>query len=132
MAYGWQQEAIEENARTISELGRSLYESVRTLGSHFDMLGSRLKSGLDAYNQAVASLEGNVLVKARKFKDLHAANGGDDIKTLEVVDRVPRMLQASELTGGLPFADTAVDGEAVPVDVAKEVLDVEAAAIEFV
>ena len=131
VAYGWQQEAIEENARTISELGRSLYESVRTLGSHFDMLGSRLKSGLDAYNQAVASLEGNVLVKARKFKDLHAANGGDDIKTLEVVDRVPRMLQASELTGGLPFADTGVGGEA-PVDVAKEVLDVEAAAIEFV
>ena len=112
VAYGWQQQAIEENARKISELGRGLYESVRTLGGYFDQLGSRLKSSLDAYNQAVASLEGNVLVKARKFKDLQAANGGEDIKALETVDRVPRMLQAPELTGGLPFAEGDVEAEA--------------------
>src|SRR5499427_7159345 len=81
VAYGWQQEAMEENARKISDLGRQLYEAVRVLGSHFDALGGRLKSSLDAYNQAVGSLEGNVLVKARKFKELHAANGGEEIKT---------------------------------------------------
>ena len=104
VAYGWQQEAMEENARKISELGRNLYEAVRVLGGHFDSLGAKLKSSLDAYNQAVGSLEGNVLVKARKFKELHAANGGEEIKSLEPIDRVPRMLQAPELTDGLPFA----------------------------
>lgn len=103
VAYGWQQEAMEENARKISDLGRSLYEAVRVLAGHVDALGSRLKSSLDAYNQAVGSLEGNVLVKARKLKELQAANGGEDIRTLEPIDRVPRMLQASELTDGLPF-----------------------------
>ncbi|MCC7417297.1 MAG: DNA recombination protein RmuC [Acidobacteria bacterium] len=103
VAYGWQQQAMEENARAISENGRNLYESVRKLADHFDNLGTRLKSSLDAYNQAVGSLEGNVLVKARKFKDLQAANGAEDIKAIEPVDRVPRMLQAPELTGGLPF-----------------------------
>src|SRR5262245_52213481 len=105
VAYGWQQEAMEENARKISELGKTLYESVRTLGTRFDTLGTRLKSSLEAYNEAVGSLEGNVLVKARKFKDLQSANGGEEIKTLEPIDRVPRMLQAPELTGGLPFHD---------------------------
>jgi DNA recombination protein RmuC len=105
VAYGWQQEAIQENARHISELGRDLYDAVRRLGEHFDTLGSRLKSSLDAYNQAVGSLEGNVLVKARKFRDLQAANGGEDIPALEPVDRVPRVLQARELTDGLPFTD---------------------------
>ncbi len=70
VAYGWQQEAMEENARKISDLGRNLYESVRTLGERFQTLGSRLKSSLEAYNDAVGSLEGNVLVKARKFKEL--------------------------------------------------------------
>jgi DNA recombination protein RmuC len=110
VAYGWQQQAMEENARKISDLGRSLYESIRSLATHFDTLGARLKSSLDAYNQAVGSLEGNVLVKARKFKELQAANGGEEIKTLEPVDRVPRMLQAPELTGGLPFpSDDVVD-----------------------
>jgi DNA recombination protein RmuC len=104
VAYGWQQQAMEENARKISENGKLLYEAVRTLGSRFDTLGARLKSSLEAYNDAVGSLEGNVLVKARRFKELQAANGGEEIKPLEPIDRVPRMLQAPELTDGLPFA----------------------------
>jgi DNA recombination protein RmuC len=107
VAYGWQQEAMEENARKISELGRGLYDAVRVLGGHFDTLGARLKSSLEAYNQAVGSLEGNVLVKARRFKELQATNGVEEIKVLEPIDRVPRMLQARELTDGLPFAEAS-------------------------
>ncbi len=114
VAYGWQQEAMEENARKISELGRGLYDAVRVLGGHFDTLGARLKSSLEAYNQAVGSLEGNVLVKARRFKELQATNGAEEIKALEPIDRVPRMLQAPELTDGLPFAEpTEEDAERV-------------------
>jgi DNA recombination protein RmuC len=113
VAYGWQQEAMEENARKISDLGRQLYEAVRVLGGHFDDLGSRMKSSLEAYNKAVGSLEGNVLVKARKFKELQAANAVEDIPALEPVDRVPRMLQARELTDGLPFQDADADSEAL-------------------
>ncbi|MGE0704272.1 MAG: DNA recombination protein RmuC [Vicinamibacterales bacterium] len=109
VSYGWQQEAMEENARKISDLGRSLYESVRTLGGHFETLGSRLKSSLDAYNQAVGSLEGNVLVRARKFRDLQAAGSADELKSIEPIDRVPRVLQSPELTGGLPFADSEAE-----------------------
>src|SRR3954471_6455137 len=105
VAYGWQQEAMEDNARKISDLGRQLYDAVRSLGGHFDTLGTRLKSSLEAYNQAVGSLEGNVLVKARRFKDLQAAASGEEIDSLEPVDQVPRMLQAPELTGGLPFTE---------------------------
>jgi DNA recombination protein RmuC len=111
VAYGWQQQAVEENARKISEIGRNLYESVRVLGGHFDALGTRLKSSLEAYNQAVGSLEGNVLVKARKLRELSGANGSEEIKPLEPIDRVPRMLQSPELTHGLPFHD--VDAEEV-------------------
>jgi DNA recombination protein RmuC len=103
VAYGWQQDAMEDNARKISELGKTLYESIRSLGGHVHDLGARLKSALDAYNQTVGSLEGNVLIRARKFKELHAANGGEEIKTIDPIDRVPRMLQAPELTDGLPF-----------------------------
>jgi DNA recombination protein RmuC len=111
VAYGWQQKAMEENARQISELGRNLYESIGKLATHFDDLGTRLKATLDVYNKAVGSLEGNVLVKARKFKELQAANGGEDIVSLEVIDRVPRMLQSRELTDGLPFAESALEVE---------------------
>ena len=105
VAYGWQQEAMEENARKISDLGRTCTNRCARSGAQFDTLGTRLKSSLEAYNEAVGSLEGNVLVKARKFKELQAANGGEEIKPLEPIDRVPRMLQAPELTDGLPFHD---------------------------
>lgn len=123
VAYGWQQDAIEDNARKISELGRQLYDAVRTLGGHFDTLGARLKSSLDAYNLAVGSLEGNVLVKARKFKDLQAATGAEDVKPLEVIDRVPRMLQARELTDGLPFADAEPESPDADVAAGAEVVN---------
>jgi DNA recombination protein RmuC len=120
VAYGWQQQAMEENARKISELGRNLYEATRKLGEHFETLGSKLKGALDAYNGAVGSLEGNVLVKARKFKEYQAANGGEEIKALEPIDRVPRMLQAAELTDGLPF-QTEGEADADLLEAAKEV-----------
>ncbi len=105
VAYGWQQEAMEENARHISELGRNLYESVRSLARHVSDLGSRLNASLEAYNKAVGSLEGNVLVKARRFKELQVAPNAEEIERLEPLDRVPRALQAAELTNGLPFTD---------------------------
>jgi DNA recombination protein RmuC len=109
VAYGWQQQAVEENARRISELGRQLYDAVRVLGGHVDTLGTRLKSALDAYNSAVGSLEGNVLIKARKFKELQSAGASEDIPAVEVIDRVPRVLQAPELTDGLPFESLEAD-----------------------
>ncbi len=112
VSYGWQQEAVAENAQKISELGRNLYDALRSLAGHFDDVGSRLKASLEAYNRAVGSLEGNVLIKARKFKDLQAANS-EDIKSLEPIDRVPRMLQAGELTDGLPFHDAETAAEEV-------------------
>jgi len=109
VAYGWQQEAQTENAQRISELGRSLYDAIRVLAGHFDDVGGRLKASLDAYNRAVGSLEGNVLVKARRFKELHVANGDADIEPLEPIDRTPRLLQAPELLDGLPFKDAEVE-----------------------
>ncbi len=105
VAYGWQQEAVARDAQQIAETGRRLYDAVGKLAEHFEKLGQKLRGSIDAYNDAIGSLEGNVLVKARRFKDLQTANGSEEIKIIEPVDRVPRRLQASELTGGLPFHD---------------------------
>src|SRR5262247_2519553 len=78
VAYGWQQEAVARDAQQIADVGRKLYEAVATLASHFDRLGTRLRSSLEAYNETVGSLEGNVLIKARKFRELRAADAGEE------------------------------------------------------
>ena len=113
VAYGWQQDAMEENARKINELGKNLYEAIRSMGGHVGALGGKLKAALDAYNDTIGSLEGNVLVKARRFKELQAANGGEEIRTIEPIDRVPRMLQAPELTEGLPFGHVEIEHDEI-------------------
>jgi DNA recombination protein RmuC len=89
VAYGWRQAQVEENAKHISELGKTLYERLRTFAGHLAGMGKNLGQSVDAYNKAVGSLELRVLPAARRFKEMGAA-GGDEIETLEVVDRVTR------------------------------------------
>jgi DNA recombination protein RmuC len=94
-AYLWQQEKITQNARQISELGRELYDRLKTFLGHFQSLGSSMERSVESYNKAVGSMESRVLVSARKFKELGAA-AGEEIPELEPVDEVPRTLAAPE------------------------------------
>jgi len=115
VSFGWQQESIAREANQIAELGRKLYDAVSTLADHFARLGSRLGGAVEAYNDAVGSLERNVLVKARRFKELKAANGGD-VPEIAVIEQGPRRLQAPELIDEVALVPADVSGgEVEPV-----------------
>jgi DNA recombination protein RmuC len=92
VAYGWRQEAIARNAQEISALGKELYERLRTLAGHFKAVGGGLDRAVESYNKAVGSLEGRVLVSARKFSELGSAVS-EAIPELEPVDSTARNLQ---------------------------------------
>jgi DNA recombination protein RmuC len=96
VAYGWRQEQVARNARDISDLGKQLYERMRTLAEHIANIGSGLERANTAYNQAVGSIESRVLPSARRFKDLGAASGSE-IVTIQPVDIQPRQLAIPEL-----------------------------------
>jgi DNA recombination protein RmuC len=92
VAYGWRQETIERNAKIISALGKDLHDRLRTLAQHFEGLGKGLDKAVEAYNKAVGSLEGRVLVSARRFAELGAPIS-EEIGELEPIDTTSRTLQ---------------------------------------
>jgi DNA recombination protein RmuC len=89
-AYGWRQKALEENAQKISDLGRELFERIVTMNEHFGRIGSSLKSAVENYNKSLASLEGRVVVSARRLKELKVSTT-KELESALPVDVVPRL-----------------------------------------
>jgi DNA recombination protein RmuC len=95
IAYGWRQESIARNAQEISRLGRELYERVGKMAEHFDDMRRALTRTVDSYNDAVGSLEGRVLVSARRFRDLGIS--GEELPMMEPVQVGVRGVNAPEM-----------------------------------
>ena len=70
VAFGWRQIAVTENAEKIQELGEQLYKRVTTFVEHLTKVGKNLNNSVNAYNDAIGSLERQVLPGARKFEEL--------------------------------------------------------------
>src|ERR1700688_184980 len=91
VSYGWNQEKLARNAQQISTLGKELHDRLRKLAGHITGVGTNLDRAVEAYNQAVGSLENRVLVSARKFAELGAAVA-EDIPELEPIETTSRAL----------------------------------------
>jgi DNA recombination protein RmuC len=96
IAYGWQQEAIAENAREIADAGRDLYDRISTFAGYIAKVGKGLESANKSYNSAIGSLERMVLPGARRLKDLRATSAGD-MESPEPIDTDIRAITAPEL-----------------------------------
>ncbi len=99
VAYGWQQDSLADHAREIQRDGALLYQRLAVLGDHFSGVGKGLNSAVAAYNKAVGSLEGRVLVTARRFAEKGVVGGGErEIPHPVPVDAMTRPLQSPELS----------------------------------
>jgi DNA recombination protein RmuC len=104
--FGWRQEALAENAREISEHAAELYKRLAKFGEHFQKVGRGLTTAIGSYNDAVGSMERNVLPSARRMKELKAAHDSvvmPDLAMIETAARpisAPELLSSSELLSG--------------------------------
>ena len=108
---GWKTQALTERTREIHELGRDLHRRLAAMGGHLDKLGRSLKGSVDAYNQAIGSLESRVLVTARQFEDISGTR--EHLAEPRPITQQPRPLMAAELT------ESPDQGDAEPRRVAR-------------
>jgi DNA recombination protein RmuC len=78
VSFGWQQEALVEDARAVGLLGRELHRRLGTFAEHLDGIGRALERAVTNYNDAVGSLESRVMVSARRLADYAGGNGPVD------------------------------------------------------
>jgi len=92
--YGWRQQEMAENARTIGETGRELFERFCVFLEHFAKVGDGLTRAADAYDKAVGSYEARVRPAAKRLGEQSAA--GRDL---------PEPGRAARPSRGLPEPD---------------------------
>ena len=109
VAHAWRQEALAENFREVARLGKEFYERLATFADYFDDVRKKLDGAVQAYNTAVGSFEGRVLVSARRLRDLNVTTK-EEIPTPQTVDTVPRVLKQANLLG-LPEGATTEEPE---------------------
>jgi DNA recombination protein RmuC len=107
VAYTWRQEALARNAQEVLRLGQDLYGRLATLGGNVGKLGNALNSAVQKFNATVGSLEGRVLVTARRFAELNVVD--DVLATPAQVEIVARQVQAPELVASATDALVAID-----------------------
>jgi DNA recombination protein RmuC len=81
-SFGWKQERLTINAEEISRLGRGLHESIGAMAEHLEDLRRRMDGTFSTFNKVIGSFENNVLVKARRFREL----GAGSVKEIPVID----------------------------------------------
>lgn len=83
IAHLWKEDSISKNAKEIAKTGKELYDRLLTMNNHFVRLGKNLSISVDAYNQAMASLNTRVIVSAKKLKNIGLADKeGETLKEL--------------------------------------------------
>jgi DNA recombination protein RmuC len=91
IAFGWRQEEIQKNADEIATLGRELHARLSLLSKHLAGVGDAIGKTVSQYNAFVSSFDARVMVTARKFREMGAAEGGAQIVEAAPIDAQPRL-----------------------------------------
>lgn len=89
VALGWREQVVNEHAKMVCELGKTMHERLVTMTEHFTRLKRSLDGSIEAYNKAVGSFESRVLPTARRFQEI-GITGTDEIEQLEPIEKLTK------------------------------------------
>ncbi len=95
VAYGWRQVALAENAERIREHAETLHQRIATFAEHMQKVGGALENSVQHFNNAVGSLERQVLPAARRFTEL-GVQSKKDMPDLEPIETAARLTDAKK------------------------------------
>lgn len=72
--YGWRQNKILDEVKSIATLGNELYERLLTISDHFSTLRESLSNAIKSYNQLLGSFEARLLPSAKKLSSFAKKN----------------------------------------------------------
>ncbi len=90
---GWQKWEFARNADEIRKLGSEMHERLLMFLKNYGTVQQRLTQTVSAFNSSVGSLEGRVLVSARRMAEMRAVDP-TDIKEFEQIETLPRQLSS--------------------------------------
>ena len=90
VAYGWQQQAMSENARHIAAEGKELYQRITPFFRHLNSLRRHIDQTVESYNQSIGSLERRVLPSVQRLQELDVGDG--ELDAPETIDQRTRSL----------------------------------------
>jgi DNA anti-recombination protein RmuC len=103
------QERLNKSAGEISNIGAELYGEVARFAESMAKIGSRLKSTVSAYNDAIPGLDRFIVSKSRALKQLGAGKGADP-EVPEAMEVEPRPYSSQELRASNSILEST-DGE---------------------
>ncbi len=90
VAYGWQQQAVSENARQIAAEGKELYQRITPFFRHLNNLRRHIDQTVESYNQSIGSLERRILPSVNRLQELDV--GDDELDAPQPIDQRTRSL----------------------------------------
>ena len=106
VAEALRQERFHDKANEIQQHAQTIYDGVRRHAEHYARLGRAISSTAKAYDTGVGSLQGDLLVGARRMRELGGGTEGKDAPELDELAVTTRSLTHRELRD-LNLADAA-------------------------
>jgi DNA recombination protein RmuC len=97
ISFGWLQLQLARNAQEIADQAKELMNRISTFVRHFNDIGSKLNSSLDAYNKAVGSMDSRVMPSLKRLKDMGTA--AEEIPEVKHIENSARLTDSVSSEG---------------------------------